>query len=95
MQRHAAAQFRNDFLGEFGGELAAGGGGGRGRDVPLPSVPCPQCGQRNFKFAGNNHMCCWSCARHFCALCRASLRDGAAGRRGGRHFGPGGCKQHT
>jgi E3 ubiquitin-protein ligase RNF14 len=100
VQRHAAAQFRNDFLGEFGGALVAeggggGGGGGGGRPVPLPAVACPQCRQRNYKFARNNHMQCWSCSCYFCGSCRAALGGANSSRRGGKHFGPGGCKQHS
>lgn len=90
---HAAAGFRNDYL---AAEAAAGGGGedGEGRQRrrvdPLPAVNCPCCGQLNYKLARNNHARCWSCSRHFCCQCRTVLQ-----RKGGTHFGPGGCKQHS
>eukprot|EP00887_Chlorella_sp_A99_P000419 scaffold13.g419.t1 len=59
--------------------------GGRAR-----GCPCPQCGQRNFKIGNNNHLCCWACTSHFCYRCRQALRG-----RGGTHFGPGKCRQHS
>ena len=103
---HAAAAFRNDYLldfGEFGDGGGGGGGefhdgvgggpqGGRGGNRgQVNVVNCPCCGQPNYRFARNNHLQCWSCTRHFCALCRQVLPR----RQGGTHFGPRGCPQHS
>jgi E3 ubiquitin-protein ligase RNF14 len=77
---------RNEFIGL--GLVGMGGGGGGFRRA-RPCL-CPNCGQGNFRIAGNNHICCWSCTRHFCALCRVVLQ-----RKGGMHFGAGGCRQHS
>lgn len=83
---HAAAAFRNDVMGE--GQHVDNR---REQGLRLASVHCPRCGQTNYKFARNNHMCCWSCSQHFCAVCFQVLhRKG-----GGLHFGPKGCKQHS
>lgn len=68
-----------------------GGGGGGARVAPLPLSNCPSCGQPNYRFARNNHLHCWSCTRHFCAVCRTVLQR----RGGGMHFGPKGCPQHS
>jgi len=82
---HEAAQLRNDFFME---RMV----GDDQRQAPMvPAVHCPSCGQPNYKLFGNNHMHCWSCTRHFCALCRVVLQR----RRGGAHFGPNGCRQHS
>lgn len=90
---HAAAAFRNDVIGEgHVGYVAGVENAGVVREpVRLASVHCPRCGQTNYKFARNNHMCCWSCSQHFCGVCFQVLhRKG-----GGHHFGPKGCKQHS
>lgn len=101
---HAAAAFRNDYLLDFGDAYEGAGGGGNGgidagnnrggggnRGGQVNIVNCPCCGQPNYRFARNNHLQCWSCTRHFCALCRAVLPR----RGGGTHFGPRGCSQHS
>ncbi|CAM6106641.1 unnamed protein product [Calypogeia fissa] len=51
--------------------------------------PCPNCKQANYKHGGNNHMFCWACQNHYCALCNQMVRKGAG------HFGQNKCKQHT
>jgi E3 ubiquitin-protein ligase RNF14 len=103
---HAAAAFRNDYLLEFGGDYDQGEdeqhinrragrggnrGGGGGGGAPTPNSNCPSCGQPNYRFANNNHLHCWSCRLHFCAVCRTVLQR----RGGGMHFGPKGCPQHS
>ena len=53
------------------------------------AYPCPTCGQAIRKIGNNNHLYCWSCNQHCCALCRTSFQKMS------QHFGPAGCKQHT
>ncbi|KAF6998088.1 LOW QUALITY PROTEIN: hypothetical protein CFC21_014245 [Triticum aestivum] len=53
------------------------------------AYPCPTCGQAIRKIGNNNHLYCWSCNQHCCALCRTSVQKMS------QHFGPTGCKQHT
>ena len=91
---HQAAMMRHQLMGEFefGHEMIdrppREENNPRNQRVRHGSN-CPNCGQFNYKVAGNNHMHCWSCTRYFCALCRAMLH-----KKGGTHFGPNGCPQH-
>ena len=82
-ERVAGNAFRNELVGL---QEAQGAG------MMARPVPCPACGQPNYRIANNNHVSCWSCTGHFCALCRAVLRRG----QGAAHFGPTRpCRQHT
>jgi E3 ubiquitin-protein ligase RNF14 len=81
----------NENINRRGGNRGDNGGGGGDRVAPLPMSNCPSCGQPNYRFARNNHLHCWSCTRHFCAVCRTVLQR----RGGGMHFGPKGCPQHS
>ncbi|CAI8588203.1 unnamed protein product [Vicia faba] len=55
----------------------------------LGGSACPSCRQFNVKIGNNNHMLCWACQSHYCYLCNGVVR------RGTKHYGPKGCKQHS
>ncbi|KAK2427754.1 RING/U-box superfamily protein [Trifolium repens] len=55
----------------------------------LGGSACPSCRQFNVKMGNNNHMLCWACQSHYCYLCNEIVR------RGSKHYGPKGCKQHS
>ncbi|KAE9613284.1 putative transcription factor interactor and regulator Znf-B family [Lupinus albus] len=56
---------------------------------PQSGRACPNCRQFNAKIGNNNHMFCWACQSHYCYLCNEVVR------RGTKHYGPKGCKQHS
>ena len=92
---HQAAMIRHQFMGEF--EIGLENGHEENPVVEerprrrrgVEGCNCPNCGQLNYKIAGNNHIHCWSCTKYFCGRCRMMLQ-----RRGGGHFSGSGCKQH-
>ncbi|KAK8472192.1 hypothetical protein PHAVU_002G138700 [Phaseolus vulgaris] len=56
---------------------------------PQRGLTCPNCRQFNAKIGNNNHLFCWACQSHYCYLCKEIVR------RGTKHYGPKGCKQHS
>lgn len=56
---------------------------------PQHGLACPNCRQFNAKIGNNNHLFCWACQSHYCYLCNQIVR------RGTKHYGPKGCKQHS
>ncbi|RDY12418.1 E3 ubiquitin-protein ligase RNF14, partial [Mucuna pruriens] len=56
---------------------------------PQRGLVCPNCRQFNAKIGNNNHLFCWACQSHYCYLCKEIVR------RGTKHYGPKGCKQHS
>ncbi|WVZ86922.1 hypothetical protein U9M48_033633 [Paspalum notatum var. saurae] len=47
------------------------------------------CSLSPLQIGNNNHMICWACQVHYCALCRKVVRKSS------EHYGTRGCKQHT